>query len=55
MASRAKGKPVDMAGLQGVPGEIGYLVPEGPDFKVDTAKVDAEIASLAGRSWSCQS
>ncbi|MBO6782020.1 MAG: malate synthase G [Alphaproteobacteria bacterium] len=28
--------------------EIGYLVPEGPDFQVDTANVDPEIASIAG-------
>jgi malate synthase len=27
---------------------IGYLVPEGPDFTVDTATVDPEIASIAG-------
>ena len=28
--------------------EIGYLVPEGPDFKVTTENVDAEIATIAG-------
>ncbi|WP_028795469.1 malate synthase G [Thalassobaculum salexigens] len=28
--------------------EIGYLVEEGPDFKVDTANVDPEISSIAG-------
>ena len=28
--------------------EIGYLVPEGPDFEVTTANVDVEIATLAG-------
>src|SRR5262249_9697018 len=28
--------------------EIGYLVPEGPDFKVDTAAIDDEIAAIAG-------
>lgn len=27
---------------------IGYLLPEGEDFQIDTANVDAEIASLAG-------
>jgi malate synthase len=29
-------------------GEIGYLLPEGPDFKVTTENVDAEIAAIAG-------
>ncbi len=28
--------------------EIGYLLPEGPDFKIDTANVDPEIASVPG-------
>ena len=28
--------------------DIGYLVPEGPDFAVTTANVDAEIAHIAG-------
>ncbi|KIN64626.1 Malate synthase G [Sulfitobacter noctilucicola] len=28
--------------------EIGYLVPEGDDFSIDTANVDPEIASIAG-------
>jgi malate synthase len=27
---------------------IGYLLPEGPDFKIDTAKVDPEIALIPG-------
>ena len=28
--------------------EIGYLRPEGPDFSVETDRVDAEIAEIAG-------
>ncbi|MEJ2629839.1 MAG: malate synthase G [Acidihalobacter sp.] len=28
--------------------EIGYLLPEGEDFSIDTANVDPEIATLAG-------
>lgn len=28
--------------------EIGYLVPEGPDFKVSTENVDPEISTVAG-------
>ena len=28
--------------------EIGYLVPEGPDFDIETANVDPEIASTPG-------
>jgi malate synthase len=28
--------------------EIGYLLPEGPDFKIDTAGVDPEIALVPG-------
>ncbi|ABG32824.1 malate synthase G [Roseobacter denitrificans] len=28
--------------------EIGYLVEEGPDFEIDTANVDPEIASVPG-------
>lgn len=27
---------------------IGYLLPEGPDFKIETAGIDPEIASIAG-------
>jgi malate synthase len=28
--------------------DIGYLLPEGPDFRIDTANVDPEIAEIAG-------
>jgi malate synthase len=43
-----KGKPHDAAAYQAFLVDIGYIVPEGPDFKIDTANVDAEIAQLAG-------
>ena len=28
--------------------EIGYLLPEGPDFQIDTTNVDPEIATVPG-------
>src|SRR4051812_38868218 len=28
--------------------DIGYLLPEGPDFAIETQNVDAEITTLAG-------
>ncbi|MEX3015688.1 malate synthase G [Gymnodinialimonas hymeniacidonis] len=28
--------------------EIGYLVPEGDDFRIETSKIDPEIATVAG-------
>ena len=43
-----KGQPLDMAAYKAFLSGIGYLVPEGPDFKVDTANVDAEITHMAG-------
>ncbi|PDT30705.1 malate synthase G, partial [Sinorhizobium sp. FG01] len=42
------GAPVDMEAYQNFLKEIGYLLPEGPDFSVSTANVDAEIATIAG-------
>mgnify|MGYP000914055687 CR=1 FL=1 len=42
------GKPRDPAAYRKFLTEIGYLLPEGPDFKVDTANVDEEFASIAG-------
>ena len=43
-----KGKLRDMAAYKSFLSEIGYLVPEGANFKVDTANVDPEIAQMAG-------
>jgi len=43
-----RGKPLDVAAQKAFLEEIGYLVPEGPAFKVDTANVDEEIATVAG-------
>src|SRR5262245_53630269 len=43
-----KGKSFDRAAYKAFLAEIGYLVPEGPDFAIDTANVDAEIAHIAG-------
>jgi malate synthase len=43
-----RGKPHDAAAYKAFLVEIGYLVPEGPDFAVDTANVDPEIASIPG-------
>ncbi|HVK98246.1 MAG TPA: malate synthase G [Dongiaceae bacterium] len=42
------GKSVDMAEYKSFLTEIGYLLPEGPDFKITTENVDDEIAHLAG-------
>jgi malate synthase len=41
-------RPIDAARYQAFLREIGYIVPEGPDFAVTTAGVDPEIASIAG-------
>lgn len=38
----------DPAAYQAFLREIGYLLPEGPDFQIGTANVDPEIASIAG-------
>ena len=44
-----KGKPLDLPAYKAFLTEIGYLVPAGPDFKVDTANVDEQFATIAGR------
>jgi malate synthase len=43
-----KGQLFDLPAYKTFLSEIGYLVPEGPDFAVDTANVDDEIARIAG-------
>ncbi|MFM9941700.1 MAG: malate synthase G [Hyphomicrobiaceae bacterium] len=43
-----RGQPHDAAGYKAFLTEIGYLVPEGADFQVDTANVDDEIGRVAG-------
>ena len=43
-----QGHPHDAAAYRAFLEEIGYLVPEGPDFQIDTQNVDDEIAKIAG-------
>ncbi|MGV8939864.1 MAG: malate synthase G [Allorhizobium sp.] len=45
---RKNGAPVDMPAYEAFLRDIGYLLPEGPDFQISTGKVDAEIAEIAG-------
>ncbi len=46
---RANPGPVrDMEAYKSFLTEIGYLVPEGPDFSITTANTDPEIAEVAG-------
>jgi malate synthase len=45
---RANGAPSDLAVYKDFLKEIGYLLDEGPDFKVTTENVDPEIAVVAG-------
>jgi malate synthase len=40
--------PHDAPAYQAFLREIGYLLPEGPDFKIDTRNVDPEIAAVPG-------
>jgi malate synthase len=42
------GRALDEPSHRALLEEIGYLVPEGPAFKVDTANVDEEISAVAG-------
>ncbi len=41
-------RPVDAAAYAAFLKEIGYLLPEGPDFQIGTGNVDPEIAEVAG-------
>ncbi|MGR3549467.1 malate synthase G [Pseudooceanicola sp.] len=43
-----RGQPLDLPAYRAFLEEIGYLVPEGPDFNITTRHVDPEIASIAG-------
>lgn len=43
-----KGQPHDAAAYRAFLEAIGYLVPEGPDFAVETANVDPEMATIPG-------
>jgi malate synthase len=43
-----KGQPIDLEDYKAFLSEIGYLVPEGPDFSVETDKTDPEISDIAG-------
>ncbi len=42
------GLPHDHEGYKAYLAEIGYLLPEGPDFLIETANTDPEIASVPG-------
>jgi len=42
------GQPHDAGAYKMFLTEIGYLLPEGPDFSATTANVDAEVAVVAG-------
>ena len=43
-----RGRPPDANAYKGFLRDIGYLLPEPPDFAIDTGRVDPEIASVAG-------
>jgi malate synthase len=43
-----RGQPHDHAAYKAFLAEIGYLLPEGPDFQIDTTNVDPEIARVPG-------
>jgi len=43
-----RNQPHDGTAYKAFLSEIGYLLPEGDDFKIETANVDPEIAQVAG-------
>ncbi|WP_135447338.1 MULTISPECIES: malate synthase G [Tabrizicola] len=43
-----RGQPHDHAAYKAFLSEIGYLLPEGPDFTIETTNVDPEIARIPG-------
>ncbi|WP_114393076.1 malate synthase G [Oleisolibacter albus] len=43
-----RGQDFDPAAYESFLREIGYLVPEGPDFHIGTTNVDPEVARVAG-------
>ena len=43
-----QGRPLDLDEYTGFLRDIGYLLDEGPDFKIETQDVDEEIARIAG-------
>ncbi|MFY0690889.1 MAG: malate synthase G [Paracoccaceae bacterium] len=40
--------PIETSAYHAFLEEIGYLVPEGPDFTIETSNIDPEIATIAG-------
>ncbi|EAQ04002.1 malate synthase [Pseudooceanicola batsensis HTCC2597] len=47
-AADRKGQDIDPAEYRAFLEEIGYIVPEGPDFEIRTENVDPEVARVAG-------
>lgn len=43
-----RGQPHDAEGYEAFLREIGYLLPEGEAFSIDTTRIDPEIATVAG-------
>lgn len=43
-----KGQPHDAGTYKAFLQEVGYLIPEGADFEVETSNVDPEIATISG-------